>query len=476
MKAKFPRLARSAVLVLALALGSCVGQPKEAARAPNIIFILADDMGYADIGAYGQVQVATPNIDRMAAEGIRFTDFYAGAPVCAPSRSVLMTGLHTGHTSVRGNSTNDIQQLRPSETTVAQVLKSAGYATALIGKWGLGDEGTASQPNDKGFDSFFGYLNQSHAHNHYPDFLWSDKTRFPLSNKVTVSGRSQSGFPVGATPLAERREYVEDLFRQRALDYIDANKGRPFFLYLSIVSPHANNEAKSLGTNAMEVPSFGAYADKDWPETAKGYAAMMAHIDETVGQIMQRLKAQGIADNTIVIFASDNGVHAEGGNDPTFLKSSGPLRGIKRDLTEGGIRVPFIVWAPGRAPAGRTSDHVGYFADIMPTAAQLARTRSPATDGLSFASLITGGTAPRHAHLYWEFYEKSGQAVRMGQWKAIRQPMLTGPIELYDLSTDLGEKNNVAAAHPDLVARAKAIMEREHVPDPRWETASSPAG
>ena len=470
MKAKFPRLARSAVLILALALGSCVAQPREAARAPNIIFILADDMGYADLGAYGQTKIATPNLDRLAAEGIRFTNFYAGAPVCAPSRSVLMTGLHTGHTSVRGNSTNDIQQLRPTEKTVASVLKDAGYATALIGKWGLGDQGTGAEPNDKGFDSFFGYLNQSHAHNHYPDFLWNDKTRVPVNNKVVVSGTSQSGFPVGAARMEDRHEYVEDLFRQRALTYIEAHRNRPFFLYLSIVSPHANNEAKSLGTNAMEVPSFGPYAGKDWPETAKGYAAMVGHIDDTVGLIMARLKALGIEKDTIIVFASDNGVHAEGENDPAFFQSSGPLRGIKRDLTEGGIRVPFIVWGPGHVEGGRTSDHVGYFADFMPTAAQLARVRAPAGDGLSFASVLSRARAPQHQSLYWEFYEKgSGQAVRMGQWKAIRQPMLTGPIQLYDLSTDVGETRDVAAARPEIVARAKAVMEREHTPDPRWK-------
>ena len=462
-----------APLLIGLVLGSCVAQPEaRAQRAPNIIFILADDLGYGDVGAYGQQEIATPNIDRMAAEGIRFTDFYAGAPVCAPSRSVLMTGLHTGHTSVRGNSTNDIQQLRPSEKTVAQVLKEAGYTTALIGKWGLGDEGTAAQPNDKGFDSFFGYLNQSHAHNHYPDFLWSDKTRVPLGNKVVVKGLSGSGFPFGATPLADRKAYAGDLFRDRALDFIDANKGRRFFLYLSLVSPHANNEHAVTGTNAMEVPSLGPYADKPWPETAKGYAAMVGHVDDTVGRVMQKLKALGIEDDTIVIFTSDNGSHAEGENDPAFLKSSGPLRGIKRDLYEGGIRVPFIVWGPGLVQGGRTSDHVGYFADFLPTAAQLARTRAPASDGRSFANLIGGRSAPRHEALYWEFYEKgSGQAVRMGQWKAIRHPMLTGPIQLYDLSKDIGETRDVAWQRPDLVKRAMAIMEREHTPDPRWKVS-----
>ncbi len=474
-----------AAAMIALLAGAAQAQKAPAGRAssatkdnrPNIILILADDLGYGDLGAYGQRRIATPNLDRLAAEGMRFTDFYAGAPVCAPSRAVLMTGQHTGHGAVRGNASNAVQQLRPTDVTVAGVLRGSGYATGLFGKWGLGDAETASQPGDKGFTDFYGFLNQSHAHNHYPAYLWDGRRTAPLPNVVVSQGLSGSGFPVGATRPADRKVYADDLFRDRALQFITARRDHPFFLFLSAIEPHANNEAGIVGAHGMEIASYGRYARKPWPDTAKGYAAMVTHLDDTVGKVMRRVKQLGIADRTIILFASDNGPHAEGGNDPKYLQSAGPLRGIKRDVYEGGIRSPFIAWWPGRIKAGRLSAHIGYFGDLLPTAADLAGVRTDPKDGISLAPLLEGrdGAQAEHEALYWEFYERGGwQAVRTGRWKAVRQPMLTGPIQLYDLAADIGETRDVAGRHPDIVAKVRAIMVREHVDDPHWRPIGKP--
>ena len=468
--------------VLAALLAGCASSLPVAAPArqatvraatdrPNIILILADDLGYGDLGAFGQTRIATPHLDRMAAEGLRLTQFYTGAPVCAPSRAVLMTGQHTGHAAVRGNASNDIQQLRRTDETVADVLHRAGYRTALFGKWGLGDAETTSQPGDHGFDEFYGFLNQSHAHNHYPDFLWDGRHRDPLPNVVVSRGLSASGFPVGAARPEDRKVFADDLFRSRALGFIAQNVDQPFFLFLSSILPHANNEANVVGTHGMEIGSYGRCADETWPDTAKGYAAMVSHLDETVGMVMAQVRDLGIADNTIVIFTSDNGPHAEGGNDPAFLNSSGPLRGIKRDVYEGGVRAPTIVWGAGLVGPGHTSNLLGYFGDFLPTVAELAGVRAGPTDGISLAPLLRGqaGEQLQHDHLYWEFYERGGwQAVRAGRWKAVRQPMLTGPIQLYDVEADISETQDVAKDHPDVVSRMHAIMEREHVNDPNW--------
>jgi len=450
---------------------------RPAADRPNIILILADDLGYGDLGAFGQRRIATPNLDRMAIEGLRLTQFYTGAPVCAPSRAVLMTGQHTGHVAVRGNASNDIQQLRPTDQTIASVLQRAGYRTALFGKWGLGDAGTASQPDNHGFDQFYGFLNQSHAHNHYPDFLWEGRRKAPLPNVVVSKGLSASGFPVGATRPEDRRVFADDVFRRRSLDFITQNRDQPFLLFLSSILPHANNESYVVGAHGMEIDSYGRYAREPWPDTAKGYAAMVSHLDDTVGAVMARVRELGIADNTIIIFTSDNGPHAEGGNDPRFLQSAGGLRGIKRDVYEGGVRAPTIVWGPGQIRSGRTSDMLGYFGDVLPTLADLAGLPARARDGISLVPLFRGeGRAQRQQdHLYWEFYERGGwQAVRAGRWKAVRQPMLTGPIQLYDLDTDPSETKDCAAEHPAVVTRMRRIMAQEHVTDPNWRPIGSP--
>jgi len=321
---------------------------KAATRRPNIIFILADDLGYGDLGCFGQKTIQTPNIDKLAAEGMKLTDYYAGSTVCAPSRCCLMTGLHTGHALVRGNAR---VPLRPEDMTVAKLLKGAGYTTGIIGKWGLGEGGSTGIPNRQGFDYWFGYLNQRHAHNYYPDFLWKNEEKIPLKgNKLTRP--AEGGWGVAA----EKVTYSHDLFAGEALNFVEKNKARPFFLYLALTIPHANNEA---GKKGMEVPDFGDYADKDWPEAQKGHAAMITRMDGDIGRLIAKLKALGIDNDTFVFFSSDNGPHKEGGADPAFFKSSGPLRGYKRALYEGGIRVPTIARWPGKIKAGTTSAHSG---------------------------------------------------------------------------------------------------------------------
>ena len=454
---------RSARLALAaIALGAAPLVPTTAAaqdqRRPNIVFILADDLGYGDLGCYGQQQIQTPHIDALAAQGMRLTDFYAGSTVCAPSRCVLMTGLHLGHCYIRGNSKLN---LRPDDVTVAEALKPAGYATGLVGKWGLGHEGSTGLPTRQGFDHFFGYLDQTHAHNYYPTYLVRNEDRVPLRNVVPNEGRFGEGV------ATEKIDYSHDLIAEEALAFVDRNQDQPFFLYLAFTTPHANNQARNEG---MEVPDYGIYADKDWPEAQKGTAAMISRMDADIGRLMARLKQHGIDENTIVFFTSDNGPHREGGNNPDFFDSNGPLRGIKRALYEGGIRVPMIVRWPGKIAAGAVSNHVGYFGDFLPTAAELAGAPPPEnTDGVSFAAELLGrGDQQQHEYLYWEFYEQgSARAVRMGSYKGVARPFY-GEIELYNLESDLGERNNVADEHPDIVTRMRQIMDAAHVPSPDW--------
>ncbi len=436
-----------------------------AARPPNIVFILADDAGYGDLGCYGQHQILTPNIDRLAKEGLRFTQFYAGAPVCAPSRTVLMTGQHTGHARIRGNAKVD---LRPEDTTVAEVLQRAGYVTALDGKWGLGSEGTGGSPIHKGFDHFFGYVDQTMAHNYYPEYLVRDDRRVPLRNVVPHAGKYGQGV------ATVRLDYTADLIAADALDFVKTNARKPFFLYFAATLPHANDERKPDG---MEIPDYGVYANKDWPAPERGYAAMITLLDREVGDLMAELKQLGLEDNTLVIFTSDNGPHNEGGHDAAFFHSAGPLRGIKRDVYEGGIREPMIVRWPGHIAPGTVTNHVGYFGDFMATAAELAGGHAPEhLDSISFVPTLLGATKTQgeHQYLYWEFYEgASSQAVRLGDWKAIRIPMLTGPIQLYNLADDLGETRDVAAAHPDVVREARDLMNFAHVPSPLWQIGAA---
>lgn len=416
-------------------------------RRPNIIFILADDLGYGDLGCYGQKQIQTPHLDRLAAEGMRFTQCYAGSTVCAPSRCALMTGQHCGHCTIRGNS---IVPLRPDDVTVAEVLKRAGYTTALIGKWGLGEPNTTGVPSKKGFDYFYGYLNQVHAHNYYPDYLWRNQEKVAIAGNVVAGGVA-----------TQRAQYAQDLFTDEAVNFLECAKARPFFLYLAYTTPHANNERGKIEGNGMEVPSNAPYADRPWPPAQRNHAAMITRLDADVGKLIRRLKDLHLADNTLVFFSSDNGPHKEGGADPQFFQSSGPLRGFKRDLYEGGIRVPFIAYWPGRIKAGTASHHVCAFWDILPTAAELAGAKlPPGLDGLTIVPTLLGkGEQPKHDFLYWEFHERGfAQAVRMGDWKAVRHRP-NGPIELYDLAKDEGEKTDVAAQHVDVVARINAYLQ-----------------
>jgi arylsulfatase A-like enzyme len=418
--------------------------PRTGASAdkPNILFILADDLGYGDLGCYGQKRILTPNLDRLASEGIRFTQAYSGSTVCAPSRGSLMTGLHTGHATIRGNKKPEAG-IRPDETTVASLLKQAGYRTAIFGKWGMGGPGTGSVPNTRGFDAFYGYLDQQHAHNYYPEHLWDNQNEVFLTNNW----------------FDRRKDYAPDLFTRHALDFIKAPSEKPFFLYLTTTIPHADNELTRVKGHGMEVPSDQPYSDRDWPQPEKNFAAMITRMDADVGRILEQLKESGLDRDTIVVFTSDNGPHKEGGHDPDFFRSSGPLRGIKRDLYEGGIRVPFIVRWPGKVVAGRTSDHVIAFWDFLPTAAEIAGVKAPSgLDGISYLPELLGKPQAEHQYLYWEFHERGfTQAIRMGDWKGVRLDV-GAPIGLYNLTTDLAEKENVAAAHPDVVAKIDALL------------------
>lgn len=441
-------------------------QCTERVEMPNIIYILADDLGYGDLGCYGQKEIKTPNIDRLAAEGMRFTSHYAGSTVCAPSRCSLMTGMHTGHTVVRGNrETRPMGQhpLPPETVTVAELLKDAGYTTGLIGKWGLGGPDSTGIPNRQGFDYFYGYLCQRHAHNYYPEFLFRNEERVPLEGN-----RIENPRPDGAGVAVEKVQYSHDLIGEEALAFVERNRNKPFFLYWSPTIPHANNEA---GSEGMEVPDDAPYSERDWPQQQKNHAAMITRLDRDVGALMEKLKELGIDENTIVLFTSDNGPHREGGANPSFFASSGPLRGIKRDLYEGGIRVPMIARWPGRIEPGSVSDHVSAFWDFLPTAADIAGCGTPENiDGISYLPALLGGTQSGHEFLYWEFHEgkASKQAVRAGKWKAVRLSP-SAPLELYDLSADIGENSNIAASHPDVIKRMEKYLQSARTESEIWK-------
>jgi arylsulfatase A-like enzyme len=423
-------------------------------RPPNIVFLLADDLGYAELGCYGQKKIRTPHLDQLAVEGVRFTQAYAGSTVCAPSRCALMTGLHTGHCRTRGNGGGGGPRmnvpLRPDDPCVAELLRQAGYRTALIGKWGLGEEGSTGIPTKKGFDYFFGYLNQHHAHNYYPDFLWRNEQKVSLPNPPSET----------ENVAAKAVVYTPDLFRDEALKFVTENRDRPFFLYFATTVPHANNEKTRATGEGNEVPSDEPYTNEPWPRAEKNKAAMITRMDADIGRLLAKLKELGLDENTVVFFSSDNGPHQEGGNKVEFFASSGPLGGFKRSLTDGGIRVPTIVRWTGVTKPGTVSDHVWAFWDFLPTACDLAGVKAPdGLDGLSIAPTITGkGEQRRHEFLYWEFHEGGfRQAVRHGDWKALR--LAPGaPLELYNVAKDPGEKQDVAKDHPQVVAAIEAYL------------------
>ena len=444
--------------------------PRESqTRPPNIVFIMADDLGIGHVGCYGQDKIKTPHVDRLAAEGMRFTQFYAGANVCAPSRSTLMTGLHTGHTAVRNNGLD--RHLYDEDITVAEVLKKTGYATGGFGKWGLGREGTPGVATKQGFDTWFGHYSQTHAHFYYPYYLMSNLEKFPLpENEGKKRGR-----------------YAQDVIHQQALTFIEthAKANRPFFAYIPTILPHVELTAPE--------DSWTEYKDK-WRKIARAdprpgyigsedalpeFAGMVARMDRQIGEIMAALKRLGVDDNTIVFFTSDNGPQPGAWRDifVEFFDGAASRRGAKGDFYEGGIRVPLIVRWPGRIKAGTVSDHVGYFPDVMPTLAELAGATPhvPKTDGISIVPTLLGKpTQKKHDFLYWEAASLNQtvnqQAVRMGDWKAVRGRTAT-EWELYNLKTDEKESTNVIAAHPDVMKKIHAIIAAEHTPERKYEAA-----
>ncbi|MDD4516244.1 arylsulfatase [Massilibacteroides sp.] len=441
---------------------SCSIRNKEV-KSPNIIYILADDLGYGDLACYGQKFIKTPNLDRMAAEGMQFMQHYAGCTVSAPSRGSLMTGLHTGHSQIRGNKEIDPEGQQPlgKETfTLGKMLKGAGYATGIFGKWGLGYPESESTPLTMGFDRFYGYNCQRMAHSYYPDYLWDN------DNKVLLDGNENRGCAI----------YSQQLIHEKALSFIRDNKDKPFFAMLTYTLPHAelnlpHDSVYQQYENSFEETFYDGtrgYFPVEKPRAS--FAAMVSRLDMYVGEVLSELKRLGIDDNTLVIFTSDNGPHEEGGADPDFFQSYGPLKGLKRDVYEGGIRVPFIARYPGKIKAGEKSDHISAFWDMMPTFAELVNTSIPQsvqTDGLSMLpTLLKKSGQRKHEYLYWEFHEIGGRiAVRKDNWKAVMLNARKGieqPIELYDLSKDIHEDNNLADQYPERVEEMRNIMKNAH--------------
>jgi arylsulfatase A-like enzyme len=474
MKEPFKTWTGKIILVVftGIILSACTGQKRtdetEAIRKPNIIYIMADDLGYGDLSITGQQKFQTPNIDKLAQEGILFTQHYSGSPVCSPARSSLMTGTHSGHTFIRGNREVYPEGQYPLDSaavTVAELLKKEGYVTGAFGKWGLGNPGSEGDPNNQGFDEFYGYNCQRLGHNYFPYHLWHSQT------KVMLDGNQQK----------QTDAYAPAIIHEKALAFIETNKDTSFFLYYPSIIPHAElaapesfmqkyraqfaPETAYAGIDGGESYKNGGYASQAEPHAA--FAAMVSLLDDQVGEIRKKLEDLGIADNTLIIFTSDNGPHEEGGADPGFFNSNANFRGMKRDLYEGGIRVPLVAWWPGKIKPGTTSDHISAFWDFLPTACEIAQITTPENiDGISYLPELLGNEQKAHDYLYWEFHEEGGkQAVRMGDWKAVRLNMGNNPdapIALYNLANDAGEQNNVAPDHPEIVQQMADIMTKEH--------------
>jgi arylsulfatase A-like enzyme len=485
-KLRAASIAVRTVLLLASLAGFSHAEPTKPHTKPNIVYILVDDAGYGDFGCYGQTTLLTPNVDRLAAEGMKFTRHYAGSTVCAPSRCVLMTGLHTGHSRVRGNGLGFIPD---TDITVARLLKSAGYRTACIGKYGLGMPLPADDANQKGFDHFFGYVDTAHAHNCYTTFLVRDGKRVPLDNEI-VPGSEGKADGTGVAPSAGRKQWAPQLIAddvQRWLDERGEEKDQPFFLLYALNLPHANNEAlenSPLG-HGMETPGYGEFAARDWPDVEKGFASAMKFVDNEVGAVLAKLTKLGLDENTVVMFSSDNGPHQEGGHRAMFFQSNGGLAGTKRDLTEGGVREPFLVRWPGTITPGTSSDHVSGFQDFLPTAADLAGVKVPVEcDGISFLPTLLGKNAQQkqHPYLCWYFNEGGGKsAVLQWPWKLIhlntgsanqfgthdtstvkkRPAAAKSPVvHLFNLEADPAETKNVAVENPEKVKELEATMKQ----------------
>ena len=469
--------------LLALLAFSCQpgGSSTEAARRPNVIFILADDLGYGDIGVYGQHKFTTPHLDQLARDGVRFTSYYSGSTVCAPSRASLLTGLHTGHAAIRGN--REVQPegqapLPDSAFTLAELFRQAGYVTGAFGKWGLGYPGSEGRPTAQGFDQFMGYNCQRLAHSHYPPRLWN--------NDDTLW--------IGANAAGQQRLFAPELIQQSLGHFLRSNKDTAFFAYVPVTLPHAElaapevylkkyqgafgEESPYLADEQAAIRRDGTYGSQAQPRAT--YAAMVYFLDQQIGDLRKLLMELGIAENTLIVFCSDNGPHAEGGHDPAFFQSSGPFRGKKRDLYEGGIRVPMIACWPGQLPAGAVSEEPAAAWDWLATFSDLMKQPLPgATDGVSLWPLLSGKqTAPERAFLYWEFHENGGsRAIRQGNWKLVQtgmnKPSPDSP-ELYDLQADPGETNNLASQQPDLVNDLLRLLDQAHQPHPDYDWNPAP--
>ena len=441
-------------LILCFSLTILSGIALKAKQPPNVVFVLADDLAQGDLGCYGQKLIQTPNLDRMASEGTRYTQAYAGSSVCAPSRSSLMTGLHMGHCPVRGNyplktgSRFGAGQLPlPASTlTVAELLKSSGYATACMGKWGMGQFDTSGSPHKKGFDHFFGYNGQVHAHSYFPTYLHDDESRIELpENKDNA-----------------KQVYADKLIQNDMLKWVEEQESQPFFLFYATTLPHGKYEIDDLGIYAKY---------QDWSPKERAYAAMVTRLDTDMGQLFRLLKRKGIDQNTLVLFVGDNGSSFSPSSEigQRFDQSmGGTLRGFKRSMYEGGLRQPAIARWPGVVPAGRVSDEPWAFWDFLPTAAELAGVTLPPDttfDGISLVSFLKGGPAPKRDYFYWELHEKEPkQAIRFGDWKAVRNRIGT-PLELYNLESDVSESRDVADQHPDQIAKAERLMSEARVDD-----------
>jgi arylsulfatase A-like enzyme len=464
-------------LLVVIALFSCQSQQKKTATSvtkniakPNIIYILADDLGYGDLSCYGQTKFQTPNIDKLAENGMKFTQHYSGSAVCAPSRASLMTGLHTGHTFIRGNKEVQPEGQYPLEAaaiTLAEKLQEAGYVTGAFGKWGLGYPGSEGDPNKQGFDEFYGYNCQRMGHNYYPYHLWHNQ------EKILLEGNAGKKTEV----------YGPEIIQQQALKFLDDNKDKPFFMYYPSIIPHAElfaPEAYMAKYRGKFLPEK-MYAGKDdgpdykiggygsQPEGHAAFAAMIDYFDMQVGEIVAKLKALGIYENTLIIFTSDNGPHQEAGADPDYFNSNGIYKGYKRDLYEGGIRVPMIAVWDKRIAAGSESNHLSAFWDLFPTLAELTGFSTPENlDGISFLPTLLGKEQPKHKYLYWEFHEKGGRkALRKEDWKLVNYDVFDPAkttLELYNIANDPGEQNNIAAQHPDVVKELSALMEGARTP------------
>ena len=464
-------------------LFSCTNSQKQTEQSAsedthktNIIYLMLDDAGIGDFGCYGQKIIKTPNIDKLAAEGMKFTQAYCGTSVSAPSRSNLVTGKHNGHAYVRGN-----MQVKPhgqlplaaSEITVAELLKEAGYVTGMIGKWGLGIEGSEGDPNKQGWDFFYGYTDQVLAHNYYPEYLVRNGEHEMQQNEVLYLNKDawHEGYGSYST---KKVEYSNDKFTVEALTFIEENKEKPFLLYLPYTIPHDNGEAP-LGQR-MEVPDYRIYANEDWESDSLGYAAMITRLDGYVGEIVAKLKETGLEENTLFIFTSDNGPMPEKVGFTKFFDSNGPYRGGKREPYEGGVRIPFIAKWPGKIKAGTINHHITAFYDFLPTCCDIAGIDIPEwTDGISYLPTLLGNDDEQQTHKYYysEFHGGQGwQAIRKDNWKAVRPKARVTPdepIELYNLSTDIGEKNNVADQYPEIVAELAKIMDEAHVPSSEFQ-------